>query len=547
MVSFRRKKKDESKKEASKSGSAAPSSDKAPSSKGTPSKPPTLDDIPELIETMLNSKGEKSAAATKRIYELCDVGHKQNRVPMVCSGKYDVLTPLAKCLTQESGDGRHLACLALNNLSIPTENKRVMALGPASKEVIGGLCKVIAEDKQESYLCCICLMNLSFLEASITTILQHSPSPSGKEKAPLDNPASLIRVLEKLLSNSPAAPKTSSGKSEGVRWACGLIKNLAKSEENAAIIGKTDIPKCVIENIRASTAPPSRWTSNSLEDFSLFVILNLAQWPGSREALMKAGAVDVVKPIMAEGDLQGLKATMACAFLDAPWPSFPDGGNPAAKSVSELMTNIVEKKGKDGQYAYGVFKLYTATKAYADLAKAAAKADGAEGDANSKVLAVPSAVALNFQIISDLVLSAMDDAEGGSKYVPDAMSAEHAVTAIEAMLPAILQAGEPPRKSIQSEKACGEISQMLLTYADISGTSPQAKTSARAAAEKIKESASSARPILEISHDLWTQYRKREGQPLDQFISNDKGVEVDESGPLDFLPCASSDGGCVIA
>ena len=59
---------------------------------------------------MLNAKGEKSAAATKRIYELCDVGHKQNRVPMVCSGKYDVLTPLAQCLTQESGDGRHLAC-----------------------------------------------------------------------------------------------------------------------------------------------------------------------------------------------------------------------------------------------------------------------------------------------------------------------------------------------------------------------------------------------------------------------------------------------------
>jgi hypothetical protein len=47
---------------------------------------------------------------------------------MVCSGKcWDVLTPLAKCLTHESGDaGRHLACLAFNNLSTPTENKRVM-------------------------------------------------------------------------------------------------------------------------------------------------------------------------------------------------------------------------------------------------------------------------------------------------------------------------------------------------------------------------------------------------------------------------------------
>jgi len=549
MVSFRRKKKEDTKKAAA--GAAEPAANKAPTpkeekpAKGAPAKPPTLEDIPDLIETMLNSKGEKSAAATKRIYELCDVGHKQNRVPMVCSGKYDVLTPLAQCLTQESGDGRHLACLALNNLSIPTENKRVMALGPASKDVIGGLCKVIAEDKQESYLCCICLMNLSFLEASITTILQHSPSPEGKELSPLDNPNSLLRVLEKLLTNSPSAPKASSGKSEGVRWACGLIKNLAKSEENAALIGQTEIPKCVVENIRAATAPPSRWTSNSLEDFSLFVILNLAQWPQSREALISAGAVDVIKPIMAEGDLQGLKATMACAFLDAPWASFPDGGNAAAKSVSELMTNIVEKKGKDGQYAYGVFKLYTATKAYADLAKAAGKADTEGVESNTKVLAVPSAVALNFQIVSDLVLSAMDDTEGGSKYVPDAMSAEHAVSAIEAMLPAILQAGDPPRKSAQSDKACGEVSQMLLTYADISGTSNEAKTSARSSAEQIKGASGSARPILEISHDLWTQYRKREGQPLDQFIA-DKGVEVDEHGPLDFLPCANSEGGCVI-
>jgi hypothetical protein len=550
-VSFRRKKKDESAASpaAKQDVPVAPKEEpKAapPKASSAPTKPPTLDDIPDLIDQMLNSKGEKSAAATKRIYELCDVGHKQNRVPMVCSGKYDVLTPLAKCLKQESGDGRHLACLALNNLSIPTENKRVMALGPASKDVIGGLCKVIAEDKQESYLCCICLMNLSFLEASITAILQHSPSPDGGDLPPLQNPNSLLRVLEKLLTNSPAVPKSGSGKSEGVRWACGLIKNLAKSEENASLIGKTDIPKCVVENIRSTTAPPSRWTSNSLEDFSLFVILNLAQWPVSREALMKAGAVDVIKPIMAESDLQGLKATMACAFLEANWAAFPDGGNPAAKAISELMTNIVEKKGKDGQYAYGVFKLYTATKAYRDLARAAVAADEKGEESNTKVLAFPSAVALILQIISDLVVSAMDDAEGGSKYVPDAMSAEYAVGAFDAMLPSVLQSADPPRKSVQSEKAASEISQMLLTYADVAGTSDSARASAKSAAAKIKESSGSARPILEISHDLWTQYRKREGQPLDQFISSEKGVEADINGPLDWIPCANSDNGCVI-
>mmetsp|Transcript_31952 Transcript_31952/g.36355 ORF Transcript_31952/g.36355 Transcript_31952/m.36355 type:complete len:545 (-) Transcript_31952:190-1824(-) len=543
MVSFRRNKNKEAKEE--KKDVKTPSKEEKKNT--PPTKPPTLDDIPELIEVMLNEKGEKSAAATKKIYELCDVGHKQNRVPMVCSGKYDVLTPLAKCLTQESGDGRHLACLALNNLSIPTENKRVMALGPASKDVIGGLCKVIAEDKQESYLCCICLMNLSFLEASITNILQHSPVEDGKEPiAPLDNPDSLLLVLEKLLTNSPAVPKSGSGKSEGVRWACGLIKNLAKSEENAALIGKTQIPKCVVGNIRATTAPPSRWTSNSLEDFSLFVVLNLAQWPVSNDALMKAQAVNVIKPIMEEGDLQGLKATMASAFLLAEWDDFPEGGAPAAKAVTELMTNIVEKKGKDGQYAYGVFKLYTATKAYRDLALAAAKGDGSEGESNTKVLAVPSSIALCLQIISDLVLSAMDAAEGGSKYVPDAMSAEYCVRAVHAMLPAILQSGEQPRKSIQSEKACGEIGNMLSTYAAISGTSEEAKDHASQAAQKIKDASGTARPVLEIAHDLWSQYRKREGQPLDQFISQERGIEVDESGPLDFLPCASSDSSCAI-
>lgn len=193
-----------------------------------------------------------------------------------------------------------------------------------------------------------------------------------------------------------------------------------------------------------------------------------------------------------------------------------------------------------------MFKLYSATKAYRDLARAAAAEDSEGSESNTKVLAFPSAVSLCLQIISDLVLSAMEDAEGGSKYVPDAMSAEYAVGAIEAMLPSILQPSEPARQSVQSDKAAGEVAQMLLTYVDVSGTSEEAKASARAAAAKLKESTGSSRPVLEISHDLWTQYRKREGQPLDTFISSEKGIEADMNGPLDFLPCANSDNNCAI-
>jgi len=501
-------------------------------------KPPTLDDIPDLIKTMLEEKGEKRAAATKRIYELCDVSHKQNRIPMVTSGgQYDVLPALARCLTQDSGDGLHLACLALNNLSIPPENKLVMALGPTSREVIGGLCKVIKEDKQFSYMCCICLMNLSFLEAGINSILTYSESGVPC----LEDNNSLLRVLERLLVNSPSTLKAGigSGKSECVRWACGLIKNLTKSEENAKLIGKTQIPRCVVDNIKNSSSPPSRWTSNSLEDFSLFVILNLSQWPGSKDALVSAGALDAIQSIMAEGDLQGLKATMACAFLDAPWSEFPENGTPAANAVSELMTNITEKKGKDGQYAYGVFKMYTATKAYRDLATSAANAGNKD---SMKALATPSTVALCWQVISDLILAASDDTENGSKFIPDSTSAEYACQAIEKLLPAILQPAEPARKSPATDKACKELQQMLVKYANTNGTSGKAQEAAKKAASQIEAGVGTARPVLEISHDLWTQYRKREGQPMDQYLSQDQGIEADESGPLDFLPCVGKSG-----
>ena len=66
------------------------------------------------------------------------------------------------------------------------------------------------------------------------------------------------------------------------------------------------------------------------------------------------------------------------------------------------LQQAVEKKGKDGQYAYGVFKLYTATKAYADLANAAGKADSESGgEANTKVLAMEKKSVLKQKLIDD--------------------------------------------------------------------------------------------------------------------------------------------------
>ena len=88
-------------------------------------------------------------------------------------------------------------------------------------------------------------MNLSFLRASIVPLLQHSPVPNGcPPLSPLDNPNSLLRILERLLlnniddddddddNNANNAPNNP----ECARWACGLIKNLANSAEECRLI-----------------------------------------------------------------------------------------------------------------------------------------------------------------------------------------------------------------------------------------------------------------------------------------------------------------------
>ncbi|KAL7564852.1 hypothetical protein ACA910_001597 [Epithemia clementina (nom. ined.)] len=339
-----------------------------------PPPPTTLDDIPDLVHQIMgntsqhgNQHEHNHTAALKRIYQLCDVNHKPNRVPMVCSTKkYNVLVPLAHVLwTQPRGEGRRLACLALNNLSVPLENKRVMALGPESQQVLGGLCQVLAEQEEEqekrepnhdAYLCCICLMNLAFLKDAKTSILQYSPPPSSSSSSPLfllllDNPNSMLRVLERLFVTHSAAARRRRRRGVAaapaaeenvlVQWASGLVNQLlVQSEENAALLVQTNIPKCVVENLMlfgtgigaggntntthhdiahestpcflsksksssSSSSPPpplvESWEPNSLPDFSLFILLHLAQWPRvSHEALERIGAGQVLSQILFE-------------------------------------------------------------------------------------------------------------------------------------------------------------------------------------------------------------------------------------------------------
>lgn len=135
----------------------------------------------------------------------------------------DVVSALCTCLLNSTGDARHLSLLSLNNLSIPSENKKTFNTDETREELVGALVKVVETDPNESYLACIALMNLSFLDTCVADIASFP---------------GLLPVVEQLLRDGVKA-KAGSGKSEGVRWAAGLLKNLSKNQHAASLIAET--------------------------------------------------------------------------------------------------------------------------------------------------------------------------------------------------------------------------------------------------------------------------------------------------------------------
>lgn len=490
----------------------------------------------------------------------------------------------------------HFVCLTLNNLSIPLENKRVMVMERGAKRLIGNLCKVIASGKKESHLCCIILMNLSFYEPGLTIIGQFSPRPksspidddrenqngsssSGTAKkalkttttilkraatavikqpklTPLENPESLLRIVQDVITT------VERGTSD-FRWAFGMLANLSRHPENALLIGLTGIPRMAIDSLRVSQIPSRQWATNSLEDFSLYFLLHLAE--ASPQGL--EGALEVIIPIMNgndcpdkttsngdggatsgdsgnensssnnntndsqahRGGIQSLKATMICAFLGLEWKDFPDHGIIAAGTVSELMGNTFERVGKKQVYTDNDFALRTAVSAYAALARAAARADsgGAETPrassgscVHTKVMALPTSVALLFQIINAIALHFFEDnISGGSgnesyaeAYHWDIKAGDLAVGAIMSLLPALLEktggdnASTKHHPSMTTQYACADLSKVFVFFSKKTNSIAVRARSAEVA-EKLTESASgSALPLLEASYDLCKNY-----------------------------------------
>ena len=233
------------------------------------------------------------SSALDRVFKQTDSNHKYNRIPMACSSEWDITKALSECLSHESD--RRMALLTLNNLSIPFENKNVMSLGPSSNILLDAVLKVIQNGEKESYLCCILLMNLSFLEDAQFKLLEYNGG--------LDDSKSLLATMELLLKTYSQFldRKVLSVEGEAVRWSTGLLRNLTSTKKGAIVVSQTDIPSMVLSYVRDSRKPLHEWTLDSLEDLSLQVLVNLATYEQSAECLKLLKAQHAFDSIVSQG------------------------------------------------------------------------------------------------------------------------------------------------------------------------------------------------------------------------------------------------------
>jgi hypothetical protein len=200
-----------------------------------------------------------------------------------------VIGRLTRCLANpDSSKERRLACLILNDLSIPFDNKAVMVLGEQRDVLFMTLLEVIQNGYPEAYLCCVCFMNLSILDDGKTQLMNYEP-PKLAYQAPLNNTSSLLRVMEQMMTKYAPFLLSSvvSVEGEAVRWAMGMFLNLSTVPENDILIVQTTIPSLAVQFLQSTPHPLCKWTRDSLEDYCLSLLGKVVRFPGSLKLLKR--------------------------------------------------------------------------------------------------------------------------------------------------------------------------------------------------------------------------------------------------------------------
>lgn len=124
--------------------------------------------LPELVEhlaTSVDTSGETPARALRMLFSLSEHAETDNRTQMVreAGGMLvpELLDFLKRC--ERGSSQQYLALLVLNNVSIPTENKRLIALDCGGAQVLS---RLLCLDPS-CHLMAIILVNLTFADAEL--------------------------------------------------------------------------------------------------------------------------------------------------------------------------------------------------------------------------------------------------------------------------------------------------------------------------------------------------------------------------------------------
>lgn len=189
--------------------------------------------------------------------------------------------------TTGNANDRRQALLILNNLCIPTGNKNAILFGDSVEDLLTALCNVIRARLNESYLSIAVLTNLSSFQDDhakvmlLNFVVSSAPKETAPEtyklKLPIDDPDSLLRTLEALLTDYAPYSQQESVEQQGCRWAVNVMRNLVTVDENAISVAKTSIPAIAVQFLTIAKLDLKKWTRDSLEDASLMLLVHLGK------------------------------------------------------------------------------------------------------------------------------------------------------------------------------------------------------------------------------------------------------------------------------
>lgn len=370
--------------------------------------PPSLANIPSLLSDLRSASdpaGEVPARALRTLFALSEQSGEavplsqkgaeavaRNRIDMVQGASRGELIPELLHFLDRCGRGsseQYLCLLVLNNVSIPKENKRLIAIDHGGARELSR--HLVADPS--CHLLAIILVNLSFSDAELrrdisapasgtqmvdalsyalqVSCRSASTSDVGGVEERDEERASPKKMLAFLVLSERRQRAAISGGDrpsfeedpfdpsdllfpETARWCLCAIKNLTRpssavqdSTATLAVIESGTVPVL----LRVAKVSPangvSAWDSNSVQDAAMTALLNLASSTAAAEArkyLVESGAVEILVDIaevveernsddekMSWLELQRLKARMALALLLGFVGNF---GQPRRRTVS---------------------------------------------------------------------------------------------------------------------------------------------------------------------------------------------------------------------